>query len=522
MPSSSLSARATATATATATLPVIVSAAAAAGAAFALFFYSRKQQRRHERSKYILQDQQKDETLKGEENEESDTLPSIIARFQEFQLDQNATIEEANKRRTSVYYEKAREAHLYDLVPGVRSYPRLRNRREAEISRVMKYARKRIPKSHRTVVAMCDHDTQIMLQQARLDILEPLHWTTDETSSKGVWIPALNFIPQEHLHVTVASIWWWHTIRENNRQLTEETAARFRQALVMEVHHAFQIELERIILLGGKTLVALWRCIGERTTADRTTIYDRHGEETDPFVKLRRDIVKSFIQPQEDLRKEPLTYAHRSKMENYNTTPSKTDNNSKSSPLPKRGIKRQNSIELKTPGMNTGDGFIHTTLARLPLDCLGMKDVELDPIHRLCREATATYCGHRMVVSKFRFLETTGKGGESNPCVEPIFDETIDAPIRVQSHNGEVKEIYDLHSSKNVDNHATIGALPSVTSFGGLAGLFDAVKDNNDNDDDETPFKRRHRGSMDETKINTNKTLPNPNKLHRRSKTTLV
>lgn len=79
-------------------------------------------------------------------------------------------------------------------------------------------------------------------------------------------------------------------------------------------------------------------------------------------------------------------------------------------------LKRQNTIELKTPGMGQGDGFIHTSLARLPLDCLSQHDVELENIHRLCREATATYCGHRMVVSKFRFLETTGRGGEVSYC----------------------------------------------------------------------------------------------------------
>jgi hypothetical protein len=56
------------------------------------------------------------------------------------------------------------------------------------------------------------------------------------------------------------------------------------------------------------------------------------------------------------------------------------------------------------------------------------KDVELADIRRLCREATATLIGHRMVVSKFRFVETVGAGGESNPCIDLIFYETIDAP----------------------------------------------------------------------------------------------
>ncbi|KAL7459993.1 hypothetical protein ACHAXS_000480 [Conticribra weissflogii] len=35
-----------------------------------------------------------------------------------------------------------------------------------------------------------------------------------------------------------------------------------------------------------------------------------------------------------------------------------------------------------------------------------------------------------MVVSRYRFLESMGEGGESNPCVNPIFDEYVDAPVR--------------------------------------------------------------------------------------------
>lgn len=35
-----------------------------------------------------------------------------------------------------------------------------------------------------------------------------------------------------------------------------------------------------------------------------------------------------------------------------------------------------------------------------------------------------------MVVSRYRFLESMGEGGESNPCVNPIFDEYIDAPVK--------------------------------------------------------------------------------------------
>ena len=106
------------------------------------------------------------------------------------------------------------------------------------------------------------------------------------------------------------------------------------------------------------------------------------------------------------------------------------------------------------------DGFIHTTLARLPLNCLSTNDVELAPIHRLCREATATYCGHRLVVNKFRFVETVGAGGESNPCIKPTFDETIAAPPRfeVDLTTGGVSE--NTAFTRNVERHVTIGAPP--------------------------------------------------------------
>jgi hypothetical protein len=113
------------------------------------------------------------------------------------------------------------------------------------------------------------------------------------------------------------------------------------------------------------------------------------------------------------------------------------------------------------------------------LDCLSMTDIELGPIHRLCREATATYCGHRMIISKYRLVETTGAGGESNPCVAPLFDETIDAPVRVEvSVDGEIIENRDLHAAKNVERSATIGALPRARELGSMESMFDEPYDN--------------------------------------------
>jgi hypothetical protein len=150
-----------------------------------------------------------------------------------------------------------------------------------------------------------------------------------------------------------------------------------------------------------------------------------------------------------------------------------------SPPPPRRPFERSDSIEMNTPGLGESqDGFIHTTLARLPLDCLSMTDTELAPIHRLCREASATYCGHRMVISSFRVIETIGAGGESNPCVNPIFDETIHAPVRVQVVSSVmIMEHADLHATrKEVEQHATVGGMRhrTVLSRGdvNLAELF--------------------------------------------------
>ena len=308
---------------------------------------SEQRRRRQQRSQRIEEEKKKDD--------QQETLPSILAHFRELHLDYNCSVDEANQRRTAKYYELARDAHVYDLCVGIRSYARLRNRREAELNRILKYHRHNVKsdsnnkKSHRTVIVMVDDGTAKLLHQARERILEPLHYTSDVTTSSRVWIPQESIVPLQDMHVTVAIPWWWHTIRDGNRELTEELVARFRQALVVEFHHPFQLELERIVLLGGKTLVALWRCVGERRTDDGDVIHDRHGEGPDPLVQLRRDIVRCFTATDEfeTFGKEPLTYAHRfPQLQQLASTP----------PLPalRGALKRENSIELKTPGLRYG------------------------------------------------------------------------------------------------------------------------------------------------------------------------
>lgn len=369
-----------------------------------------------------------------ENEDDENSTPSILSYFKSLTLDAKTSVEEANQRRTASYYEKAREAHDTECIRGVTSSVVVELRRE-ELRHIFRYKRCKPAKSHRTIVAMCDERTQGLFDDARQKILDPLRYSS-HLETDGVWIPKENVLPNCDMHVTIALPWWWHTIRDGNENLSKEVASRFRKTLLLEFHYPFQIEFERFVLLGGKVLVALWRCVGERTTEDGTIIFDRHGDGIDPMLRLRAEIVRCFTTSSPDRRRLPLTHAH--KMEEKERESDGINSNNEKVPVEelsdgKVNIKRYHTIEKKTPGYSEqgiADGFIHTTLCRLPSNCLSTSDVELGPIHRLCREASATLSGHRMLISTYRFLETTGEGGESNPCVNPIYEEIIDAPRR--------------------------------------------------------------------------------------------
>lgn len=394
-------------------------ASAAAASVFSFWYIHRLRRSRWSRPT-------QEESKEGDDTRSTEL--SILSQYLNVVLDKSTTVSEANKRRTTSYYEKSREAHLQSLVLGVSSSSALAKLRQREMDNILRYWKKG-NLSHRTIVVMCDEKTSSLLDEARTHILGALKHSSD-LGTRGVWIPDMNIIPLEDMHVTVAIAWWWHTIKKGNEALTREIAQRFRQTLLLSFHYPFQIELERIVLLGGKDLVALWRCVGSRWTeleancGSATTIHDRHGETTDPMVRLREEIVRCYTS---DLLGEPLTYQYKKEA---------VGREGKISDTPPATVERQSTIEKKTPGMAIGaapgkaDGFIHTSLCRLPLDCLSSQDVELEDVHRLCREATAMLAGHRMVVSKYRFLETTGEGGVSNPCHRPLYDETIDAPLR--------------------------------------------------------------------------------------------
>jgi hypothetical protein len=231
--------------------------------------------------------QKGEEAVTAKDDREEEAVVSVLQQFQELQLDPETTVEEANKRRTASYYLKARQAHTKKVVKGVgSSHAELIQLRNEHLERSLRYSTLGTH-SHRTVIAMCDNTTATLLDEARRTILAPLNPSQDINQTDQVWIPALDMIPFEHMHVTVAIPWGWHTMREGNMTLSQELAARFRQTLFLKFHHPFQIELQRIVLLGGQTLVALWRCVGERITPEGHVVYDRHGECVDPFVRLR-------------------------------------------------------------------------------------------------------------------------------------------------------------------------------------------------------------------------------------------
>ena len=270
-------------------LPLIVLVAAAVSGVYASTHHRRGRlgRKKHANSfgENDDEDNNSEEDFTARDDKEKEPVHSILHHFAALQLDPETTVEEANKRRTASYYLKARQAHTREIVRGVGSYTKLLALRKQHMESSLSYSTMGTH-SHRTVVVMCDASTASLLDDARRTILAPLNYSHD-IKTRNVWIPAMDLIPKEDMHVTVAIPWWWHSMRDGNYQLSQELAARFRQTLFLKFHHPFQVELQQIVLLGGQTLVALWRCVGERVTEEGHVVYDRHGECVDPFVRLR-------------------------------------------------------------------------------------------------------------------------------------------------------------------------------------------------------------------------------------------
>ena len=286
--------------------------------------------------------------------------------------------------------------------------------RRSELSDIMKWPR--IGKSHRTCISMLDSSTASLLGSVREKIMS-VYSASDDVKTKSMWIPAQNVIPVTDLHVTVATPWWWHTLTESHGEITSQMSSRLRQTLLLGMHHPFSIEVDTVTF-AGTNLVVLWRTVGPRGD-----VTDRHSTERDPFVHLRREIARCFTTASSCGRREPLTH---------------TSLAGKGPPT----LKRHNTIEEKTPGMGEGDGFIHTTLARLPKSMSRYNVYNRDVVKGLCDEATKMLSGRRILINHIRFLHTTGLGGGSNPCVQPLFDETIPLPEKKAGRTvGPVRDV---------------------------------------------------------------------------------
>ena len=253
-------------------VPVLISSVISFGT---LWVFRRNE--KYNRSKWLEEVEKRekiaveDDIVDGEDNS-SETKPSVIEHFKSLELTSQSTILEANRRRTTSYYEKSREAHLQSLVLGISDYSTLLKRRQAVIDKLLSHYRAREKKSLRTVIIMVDISTQQILSEAREKILMPLFFSTD-LYSRGVWIPEINIIPKQDMHVSVACPWWWyvcfvcclhhvsslissfstyvsfwlliciprHTMRDGNRELSQDLANRLRQTLVVDFHHPFEI-----------------------------------------------------------------------------------------------------------------------------------------------------------------------------------------------------------------------------------------------------------------------------------------
>jgi hypothetical protein len=187
-------------------IPVLISSGISVGTYWAI-----RQQEKYNRSRWLEEIERREEIdskndFDGET--EGQSLPSIIEHFKSLELSCQTTIFEANRRRTTTYYEKSREATQQSLVLGIPKYPKLLKKRQEEMDHLLSYYRKG-NKSLRTVIVMLDNCTQQVLSEARQKILQPLDYSWD-IYTKHCWIPEINIIPKQDMHISVACPWWWY------------------------------------------------------------------------------------------------------------------------------------------------------------------------------------------------------------------------------------------------------------------------------------------------------------------------
>lgn len=131
-------------------------------------------------------------------------------------LDEGVSVKEANARRTASYAAKAAEACQVLVCPGTGGdLARIRSEELSALTRRHREGRQ----SHRTVIALLDEETSLLLEAARRRALGAVEASVGASFSEArdarLWIPGLNVIPREHLHITVATPWWWRAGRDS-------------------------------------------------------------------------------------------------------------------------------------------------------------------------------------------------------------------------------------------------------------------------------------------------------------------
>ena len=176
-------------------VPVILSSSISIAAVVCGYFIT-KQQEKWLRSRWLEEEKQKEINHEkeqidlnfGDGDDDDDNtdaprgqeMPSVIGSFKGLELSSQSTVFEANRRRTTSYYEKMREARLQSLVLGASSYSQLIKDRQKEMDKLLFYAKAykegKKMKSLRTVIIMIDQSTQNILSEARQKILSTLQY----------------------------------------------------------------------------------------------------------------------------------------------------------------------------------------------------------------------------------------------------------------------------------------------------------------------------------------------------------
>jgi len=251
------------------------------------------------------------------------------------------------------------------------------------------------------------------LVRARGDILDTLcdaGAAEREDITSPVWIPSCAIIPEEDLHITLCLPRKWRTaMSPENKQ---------RMAMVMDEvsmrHAPFAVELDRVVLLPGGALLALFR------------LEDCSRPVEDPMVALRLDILKgvltkelAFFQLAEGASVEATHLAH-----------------DEGDPC---ALVRRCSVASSIDPT----GFIHCSLGRLAIKPgQTLQKVRLHEAVSLCARMSAELSGSRMIINRFLLTEMTGlsKYGVFNPFKHAVGHDPWEREFKLQGEANKQEE----------------------------------------------------------------------------------